>query len=369
MKLENLGEQALRDYKSVKYFPFKNSAGAPFILTSEPFNYLEAFLSSELSSISRDSSGKKRKNLTKAVYFTKLSKDFYNSSLTATMPSKGTLLYYSFINLVKVYLIKNGYDLETKMEHHGLTLPSENTDVLKLIKNGDDGISIFHEFAKTIGKEVKNEDGLEIKFLDLLRDLPEIHEISYALNLFPNTKRKFLPVDIKIRTNPQHNRIYYCISYEKKFDKLMKTDRFNKGILKELLQKVEIEDDNTCHHYKSKLNLNYTYKSTKSWNMCYPKIVEDINKLGIFPMITRSGYRFYLDLEGSRFHRLSSILAFAFYLGTVARYRPSLNESILKGKYQSAINEAIVSCPNQFFYILTSYITKQVCAIPMAKIN
>lgn len=369
MKIENLGEVALRDYKTVKYFPFKNTAGSPFILTSEPFDYLEAFLSSELNSISRDSSGKKRENLNKAIYFTKLSQDFYISSLTAKMPSKGTLLYYSFINLVKVYLIKNGYDLETKMEHHGLTLPSENTNVLKLIKNGDEGISIFHEFAKTIGKEVNNIDGNEIKFEDLLRNLPEIHEISYALNLFPSTKRKFLPIDIQIKTNPQHNKIYYCINYEKKFDKLMRTEKFGKGILKELLQKIEIEDDSKCHHYKSNLILNYTHNSVKSWNICYPKIVDDISKLGISPMITRSGYRFYLDLEGSRFHRLSSILAFAFYLGTVARYRPSLNESILKGKYQPAINEAIVSCPNQFFYILTSYITRQVCAVPMAKIN
>lgn len=369
MKLEDIGEISLRDYKPVKYFPFKNQAGAPFILTSEPFNYLEAFLQSELNSIKRDSTGKNKENLKKAIYFTKLSQDFYNSSLSANMPSKGTLLYYSFINLVKVYLIKNGYDLETKMEHHGLTLPSNSREVLNLAKKDNGVIFIFQEFAKTLGKEIKNEEGLDIPFKDLLRDLPEIHEISYALNLFPGTKRKFLPVDITIRTNKQHNKLFYTISYEKKFDKLMKTEKFSKNILKEKLIKLDIENDLSCNHYKSKLNINYTPKSATSWKMCYPRLVEDIESLGIYPMITRSGYRYYLDLDNSRFHRLSSILAFAFYLGTVARYRPTLNEEILKGNYQSAINEAIVSCPNQFFYLLVSYITKQVCAIPMAKIN
>ncbi|MFB5946726.1 YaaC family protein [Albibacterium profundi] len=369
MKLEDLGEIALRDYRPVRYFPFQNEAGSAFILTSEPFNYLEAFLESELNSVKRDSSKKKKENLSKAIYFTKLSQDFFNSSLTANMPSKGTLLYYSFINLVKVYLIKNEYNLEKKLEHHGLTLPPDSKDVLKLIKNGDDGISIFHEFAKTLGKEIVNDTGSTIKFQELLRDLPEIHEICYALDLFPLTKRKFLPVDINIRTNANHNKIYYTLSYEKKFDKLMKTEKLSKGIFKELLDRQDIIDDTRCHHFKSTLILRYTNKSDISWKRCYPKLIDNINKLGISPMITRGGYRFYLDLESSRFHRLSSILGFAFYLGTVGRYRPTLNEDILKGRYQSAINEAIVSCPHQFFYLLVSYITKQVCAVPMAKIS
>ncbi|WP_254527520.1 MULTISPECIES: YaaC family protein [unclassified Sphingobacterium] len=368
MKLEEIGEMALRDYRPVKYFPFNNEAGSAFILTSEPFNYLEAFLSSELSSVKRDAK-KRKENLRKSIYFTKLSQDFYNSSLTAAMPSKGTLLYYSFINLVKVYLIQNGYDLEKKVEHHGLSLPPNSKETLKLASLNGSGISIFHEFAKTLDWEISNKDGVDITFSDLLRDLPEIHEISYALGLFPGTKRKFLPVDIQIRTDRTRKKIYLTLSYEKKFDKLMNTTKLYKGKFNDLFEKLDIIDDNRCHHFKSKLVLKYTYNSSRSWKICYPKLLKNIKELGIFPMITRSGYRFYLDLENSRLHRLNSILGFAFYLGTVARYRPTLNEEILKGEYQAAINEAIVSCPNQFFYILVSYITKQVCAIPMAKIN
>src|SRR5690606_22930013 len=136
-----------------------------------------------------------------AIYFTKLSQDFYASSLVARMPSKGTLLYYSFINLVKVFMISNGYDLEKKIEHHGLSLPPSSTEMLKLASLSDNGISIFHEFSKLLGREIRNQDGVDISFSDLLRNLPEIHEISYALNLFPDTKRKFLPVDIQFRTN------------------------------------------------------------------------------------------------------------------------------------------------------------------------
>lgn len=363
-----LGEQLLREYKTVKYFPFGNEAGSSFILTSDPLSYLEAWLNNSYSEIHRDKA-KRKKGLIKAKYFTQLSKDFYNSSLPAKMPSKGTLLYYSFINLVKVYLIIKGYDLETKMEHHGLSLPSDYKDKLRLASPHGEGISIFHEFAKCIGKEINNKDGVEIKFSDLLRSLPEVHEIGYALNLFPATKRKFLPIEIIIRTNENRNKVYYTIAYEKKFDKLMNVEKLSKGLCKDKLCSIEIKSDPHRNYFKSKLGIKYTAKSKKSWKLCYPKIINDLNQLNITPMLTRQGYRFYLDLEPNRLHRLSSVLGFAYFLGTVARYRPTLNEEILKGKYQPIINEAITSCPNQFFYLMVSYITKQVCAIPMAKIE
>jgi hypothetical protein len=368
MKLEDIGEQVLREYRSVKYFPFENAAGAPFILTSDPLSYLEAWLDNKLTAIQRDT-GKSRNNLKKAQYFTQLSKDFYNSAKLAKMPSKGTLIYYSFINLTKVFLILRGYDLETKMEHHGLSLPSDSKLKLKLVNPNGGGISIFHEFSKIIGREIKNKDGLNIEFKDLLRNLPEVHEIGYALNLFPNSKRKFLPVDIKIRTNKTRNKLFYTINYEKKFCKQMNVEKFEKGIFKNKLTPIEVENDPYRNHFKSVLQVSYTKNSDKSWKMCYPKIINDLNELNIVPMLTRNGYRFYIDLEGSRLHRLSSVLAFSYYLGTVARYRPTLNEIVLKGKYQSVINEAITSVPTQFFYLMVSHITKQICAIPMAKIE
>ena len=368
MKISEFDEQAIKNFKSVKYFPFGNTASCPFILTSDPLGYLEAWLDNSFNAIRRNTKLKKE-GLAQAKYFTQLSKDFYNSSLSARMPSKGTLIYYSFINLVKVYLILKDYQLETKVEHHGLSLPADYSDKLKLSKVGKDGISIFHAFSKCIGKEVKVSDGYDIYLKDLINSLPEVHEIGYALNLFPGTKRKFLPVDIIIRTTTNKKKLYYTISYEKRFDSQMKTEKLLKGIFKEKLEKLEVEDDPNRIHFKSFFSTNYSKNSETSWKICYPKIINDIEKLNLIPMLTKQGYRYYIDLEPTRLHRLSSVLGFAYYLGTVARYRPLLNEKILKGKYQSIINEAIISCPNQFFYLMVSHITQQVCAIPMAKID
>lgn len=365
---EELGEQVRRDFKAVKYFPFGNYSGAPFILTSDPFSYLQAWLDNKINGIKRDRK-KQRSLFIKAKYFAELAEGFHNSSKQAKMPSKGTLIYYTFINLVKTLLLIRGYDLETKMEHHGLSLPSDKKLNLKLTPIGNEGVSIFHEFAKTIGVEINNGDGLEIKFDEILRELPEVHEIGYALNLFPKTKRKHLPVELVIRTNARRNWIYYTISYEKKFDKIMKTDKLLKGVFKEKLNPIECNSDSGKKYYKSKLGFNYTCNSDISHNRAYKRICKDIEPLRITPMITRNGYRNYLNLEPSRMHRLSATLAFAYYIGTVARYRPTLNNEILRGKYQALIQEAVNSLPNQFFYLMVSHITGQICAIPMAKIE
>lgn len=365
---EELGEQVRRDFKSVKYFQFGNSAGAPFILTSDPFSYLQAWLDNKINGIKKDR-GKTRNLYIKGKYFADLSQGFYQSAKQAKMPSKGTLLYYSFINLVKTFLLVNRYDLETKMEHHGVSLPSDSKTKLKLANLNGDGISIFHEFAKTIGIEINNGDGLDINFDDLLRELPEVHEIGYALNLFPKTKRKFLPIEIIIRTNKPRNKIFYTVSYEKKFDKIMKTDKLLKGVFKKKLYPIDCESDSSKKYYRSHLFFNYTNTSDISWNRAYKKICADVEDLRITPMLTRLGYRNYLNLEPYRMHRLSAALGFTYYIGTIARYRPTLNEEILKGDYQSIIQEAVNSVPNQFFYLMVSHITNQVCAIPMAKIE
>lgn len=365
---QELGEQVRRDFKAVKYFPFNNESGSTFILTSDPFSYLQAWLDNKISRIKRDRR-KRKKLLIKAKYFAELSEGFHNSSKQAKMPSKGTLIYYTFINLVKSFLLVRGYDLETKVEHHGLSLPSDKKVQLKLTPIGNEGISIFHEFAKTIGKEINNGEGLYIRLDEILRELPEVHEIGYALNLFPNTKRKHLPIDITIRTNKNRNRIFYTIAYEKKNDKIMKTDKLLKGVFKEKLYPINCNSDSGKKYFRSKLIFNYTCNSDISHRRAYKRICEDISPLGINQMITRTGYRNYLNLEPSRMHRLSATLAFAYYIGTVARYRPTLNNEILRGKYQALIQEAVSSCPNQFFYLLVSHITNQICAIPMAKIE
>ena len=86
-------------------------------------------------------------------------------------------------------------------------------------------------------------------------------------------------------------------------------------------------------------------------------------------MLTRQGYRYYLNLQPQKYKGLVYFFALMYYIGSIARYRPTLNEIILEGDYSAILNEAITTCPKQFLYHIVSKITGKVCAVPMAKID
>ena len=103
-----LGEQVRRDFKAVKFFQFGNESGAPFILTSDPFSYLQAWLDVKIKTIKRDTT-KQRNRLINAKYFAELAEEFHNSANQARMPSKGTLIYYSFDNFLYFIFIFSSF--------------------------------------------------------------------------------------------------------------------------------------------------------------------------------------------------------------------------------------------------------------------
>ena len=147
----------------------------------------------------------------------------------------------------------------------------------------------------------------------------------------------------------------------------MGVDRLDKNLLNGKIKQIEEPDTNKIR-YRSIKQVSYNKKKDISWEHSYKSICDEINSLGLTSILTRDGYRFYVNLNPAKLNRHCSALAFMFYLGSVARYRPSLNESILSGEYQAIINEAIETCPNQFYFHLVSLVTKRVCAMPMAKI-
>jgi hypothetical protein len=361
-------ESAKKQYKSVKYFPFDIQPGDPFVLTSDPWHYLKAFLRIEIDSVKRGPGLRDR--LKKALYFAELAENFQKSADLTSLPTKGTLTYYSVLNLVKAFLLVQGKELETTIEYHGLSLPSEKEVELKIGPNsGGAGINIFQEFAAELGTPVAA--GSYISLSEMISEIPEIHEMCFNLGKLNCNKRKFLPVEICILTNKQRrNKLTYEIVFEKKNSHLMRTDKFDSGILKTHLQKVDdsiIKPD--CDVYQSKTMLNFTSTSDISWNNNYKKLCGEIESIHVVTMLTRQGYRYYLNLQPQKYRSPVYFFALMYYVGSVARYRPTLNAKILQGEYSAILNEAISTCPKQFLYYMVSKITKKVCAVPMAKLD
>jgi hypothetical protein len=361
-------EDAKRDYKSVKYFPYEIDPGDPFALTSDPWHYLKAWLKKQISEIKKATSH--RNKLEKALYFAKLAESFQKAADVTELPTKGTLAYYSVLNLVKTFLLVKDYDLETTIEYHGLNLPSDKTVELKISSAPTgNGINIFHEFAKEMGCTV--HAGSTISLDEMISEIAEVHEMCFNLGKLKTGKRKFLPIEIRILTNKsKRNKLTYEISFEKKNSKLMRTEKFDSGNLSaKLTKEVEDEKRRDWNIYRAKTSHNYTYKSNSSWKSNYRAICKEIEELRVVSMLTRRGYRYYLNLQPEKYKSPVYFFALMYYIGSVARYRPTLNEEILEGDYSAILNEVMHTCPKQFLYFMVSKITKKVCAVPMSKID
>ena len=74
------------------------------------------------------------------------------------------------------------------------------------------------------------------------------------------------------------------------------------------------------------------------------------------------------DLKPGCYHHLSFSLALLFYLGSVARYRPTEVEDLLVTELCPLISEAIAVIPQHFLYQMLGYITNNVCVIPQSKL-
>ncbi|EAQ38283.1 hypothetical protein MED134_03189 [Dokdonia sp. MED134] len=357
-------ELAKRKYSSVKYFPFPVDPGESFMLTSNPWNFLNTWLNNEIRKFKRSSDNSKR--IEKSLYFLELAENFYLASEKARMPTRGTLIYYSTLNLVKVFLLNSGIDLEVSMEHHGLVLQSNEKRRLRISPSNDDCINIFAKFSELIGSDVVSGEFIDID--EMISEIPEVHEMTYNIGKLRTKKRKFLPVEIEIKTNkPRRSHLIYELKFEKKNSNLMRCEKFNTGVLSE---KLDLYSDNgEFMVYRSKKRFNYTSTSDSSWRLRYKEIQDEIQQLGVSVILTRRGYRYYLNLQPNKYKPIVYYLSLMYYVGSVARYRPTLYKDILSGEYQAVFNETIETCSTQFLYYISSLITKKICAVPMAKLK
>lgn len=356
-------ETARRKYNKVKFFPFPVAPGEPHMLTSNPWNYLETWLNNEIKSIGRMTERKER--LIKSLYFVKLAENFQSASESTKLPTKGTLAYYSILNLIKVYLLIEGIDMEKIPERHGISLPCNEYKRLKVSPINNDDLNIFTSFAEKLGDNISAGD--YIKLDDMISEIPEIHEMTYNIGKLSTANRKFLPIEINILTNrPRQSHLIYELRYEKKNSEIMPIFKFERGILDSKLDKID--DDGQWITYRSKRRWNYTKTSDSSWKSNYRLIRQELLDLGVAVILTRTGYLYYLNLQPNIYRPIVYFVALMYYIGSVERYRPTLYNKILVGEYQAILNETMETCPRQFLYYLASLITKKVCAVPMAKL-
>ena len=349
------GVKATYKYQSVKYFPFDNDPGTSYVLTSDPYSYYRAWLDKMINS----SAGDRKKRFTKAKYFAEQSESFQLAADKTRLPTKATLSYYALLNLTKAYLSVNGIELEKKEESHGISL-SNNDDELSVSGSLRNCTNIFYEFSKQLGKPISGKH--TVKISDVVSDIPEIHEIAFTLGIID--KRKYLPVQIDFLTNEAKDKLFTEIMFKKENDARLPIDKFYKNERKKYFQLRDTEN-NGDSIYRSKKRKKYTQDN---FPRIYSNICKEYKKLSIEILLTRDGYNYYVNLKPNIYHQLANILMATFYMGTLARYRPTKTQEILSGEMYPLMSEIIETCPKQFLYKIVSLSTSSICAVPKAKI-
>lgn len=350
------GTPALYKYQNVQYFHFDVPPGTAYVLTADPWSFLQAWIIQKIPK----KRAKNRECFTRAKYYSQLAANFYKAADATEFPIKATLTYYGMLNLVKCFLSVRGIELESTLEHHGLTLPLGKKQLIQ-VNNSSHGISIFSEFAKLLNKPVSGQHDLPVK--DLICHIPELHEMAYSLEQLPWARRKFLPVEIDFLVNGKKDKLFTEIKYSKKQETRVDASKFYKEFRKDYFQNKREENGYLIYRSNNKKAVNQDNFPT-----IYRNIQKDYAEFDLASLLTRSGYRYYCDLKPGLYHHLSFSLALLFYLGSVARYRPTEVEDLLISELSPLVSEAIAVVPQQFLYQLLGFITGNVCVIPQSKL-
>lgn len=353
------GVPAKCDFRPVRYSHVEIEPGEPLLLSADPWSYLKAHLLQK----EKNSRGTNAANLRRAVYYAELAEDFYNSASTADLPTVGVLQYYGMLNLVKSYISASGVELEKTWEHHGLTLPLDKFSNVKVAGTfkSNDGVSIFNEFASELGSPVSGKQ--LIAFKEICSHIPELHEISHNLGHLCSNTRKFLPVEIDFLVNKGYSYLFTEIRFKKKHEATLPTHKFDKGDRKDYFRSGYPRDGWIVYRSKKRKSL-----TTNNWPVVYRNFLKDFTEFDLCSILTSSGYRYYCDLEPGNHHHLCYSLMAMFFVGTIARYRPSAMDEILDGDHRPLVTEALALCPRQFLYQIVSHATDSLCVVPHAEV-
>jgi len=309
------------------------------------------------SSIIKKIDGKKRKL---SIAFLEQSEEFYNAYLRAhTTSAKPLLIYYSFLNLAKSYLVTENVDFFTKKAAHGVyeqegTTPLVSSKIKKQ-RNSPNRISVYEKFEKALGDNHLTQD--EIPMRKILPQILQGHRMWCEAS---GKSERFIALqDIYIRHNSSQKELWmdiivadgdlkrFGISHKQFLEESCLVSNFNE---------VKPELRPGYLRFQQKTVVKYSHRPVDK----VLNLVETIRPYLWTNILSTPPYRnYYLYLSPKsekkfRMHQLMSIYLLFFYLGSVTRYRPHRFEKILAGNYGVQVEEAVVNLPKQFLYLIAS---------------
>ena len=306
-----------------------------------------------------------------AQAFRAQSQDYFRAAEVAGLfTAKPVLLYYSFLNLVKAYVLTKGQRAEYAAAFHGLKerLQPQNgrellDSVLEAIPSGAN-VNIFDDFLIALkgvglGGNVtykvpiilpqllqghrlwcaaadENERFIEVARLDLLQDAAA-HTLWIVVNIFE---------DDLTRLGIAHTQVLRGAGLHGRFREVAST---------------EMVGDRRLLKFEQMTPIDYNHRPSDTVPDVVGGIKHDLwsNVLSVPPY---RKYYVYVAPTAERAYvlpQLASILALFYYLGSVTRYKPQKIGALLQGDFGAQLEECVVNLPNQFLYLLASEFAKQ----------
>lgn len=302
-----------------------------------------------------------------AKAFLEQSKDFYNSALTAGVSAaKPVQLYYSFLNLVKAFILTRGQQSSLDKAYHGLKerLGADGHELkdayLEAIPTGTDSrgncnLNMFDEFLRSIGGSAlrgRTRFGLSM----LIPQIVPGHRLWVDAS---NAKERFLtPSNIAFMENKTAKEVWLRMYFRSEgLTRLHLTHKtvFKQSGLSNAWQQVhQVDQHLLC--FEQKHTIFYSGRAAD-------KIVDLIDT--VKPLLWRTAintdpyrkYYIYLAPDSERdfvLPQLLSIYAVLYYLGSITRYRPHQFDKILQGEHGPFIEAFLNDQPTQFLFLMAS---------------
>jgi hypothetical protein len=324
------------------------------VITSDPWRCLQVHIHQNVTDTAKRN---------RALAFLEQAEDFYHAAAAPRIGSKPLLHYYSFMNLVKAFLVvKKGLELKSCM--HGLKEPDDNvrkrlTITSQSVKPNDSGgskVQVYRRFITECGFKVPAQTK-PIQLVDILEQTVSIHGvISHTMKRLP----QFFPIhDIAFECNLAKKDVW--ISFYVNKNDLAVSSSAARNLRENTTSFDEVDSGkNGFRRYESKI-LRY---GRSPLEVLRPLVLETWKD--IWSELVPGGHRFWASTipSNKRLGQLAAAYQTMFYFGSVARYRPDDFHKLADGRHGWMVHEFINNQPLQFIYFLGSGIMEAEMVIP-----
>ena len=285
---------------------------------------------------------------------------------SAEWAAKPLLLYYSFMNLAKAYVVTRSVRATLDRPRHGLTdrLHAGGVEIVdayleSFASTGGD-INVFADFLEALtGTGLPGNAVYDLP--PLMAQLVTGHRLWG--NATGNTDRFVNVQDILIMRSAQERKIWLVLQvYRSNLTRYgyTHTRLLNESGLSPAFREVASVTDpatsETLLQFEQAAPLAYTGRPSDK----VPDLVRSL-KQSLWAAVTsvppHRQYYLYMVPPAERamvLPQLCSVYAVTFYLGSVTRYRPQQFDRILAGAYGGQVQEFLSTQPTQFLYLLAS---------------